>query len=422
MDTEALLNLVQESHQASKTMACLNTNVKNNVLRAMSKSIMADEKSILEANAEDVKAAQEKEIPDALLDRLMLNPERLRSMADALIEITNFPDPVGEITSIKSRPNGIQVGMMRIPLGVILMIYEARPNVTSDAAGLCLKAGNSIILRGGSEAFHSNMAVVSSLQKAIIDHGIAPAAISLIPTTDREALSYILKQDQYIDLVIPRGGESLIRFVAENSRIPVIKHYKGICHLFIDATADIHVALNLLLDGKLSRPGVCNALETLLIHEQVAEKFLSLAGDILFQKGVEIRGCPRTREILPNAKVATDEDYHTEYLDLIISVKVVKDFDAALDHLEEYSSNHTDVIVTNDYNNAQRFLYEVPSAVVCVNASSRFSDGGQLGLGAEIGISTTKIHAYGPMGLEALTTRKFIVMGNGQTRHDVRLL
>jgi glutamate-5-semialdehyde dehydrogenase len=422
MDTEALLNLVQESHQASKTVACLNTNVKNEVLRAMSKSIMADEKSILEANAADVKVAKEKELPDALLDRLLLNPERLRSMADALIEITNLADPVGEITSIKSRPNGIQVGRMRIPLGVILMIYEARPNVTSDAAGLCLKAGNSIILRGGSEAFHSNTAVVSSLQKAIIDHGIAPSAISLIPTTDREALSYILEQDQYIDLVIPRGGEGLIRFVSENSRIPVIKHYKGICHLFIDATADMHVALNLLLDGKLSRPGVCNALETLLIHEQVAEKFLSLAGDILFQKGVEIRGCPRTREILPKAKEATDQDYHTEYLDLIISVKVVRDFDAALDHLEEYSSNHTDVIVTNDYNNAQRFLYEVPSAVVCVNASSRFSDGGQLGLGAEIGISTTKIHAYGPMGLEALTTRKFIVIGNGQTRHDVRLL
>jgi glutamate-5-semialdehyde dehydrogenase len=421
-DNNSIHTLVRQCRQASRSIAQLSSQLKNEALQAMAESLLKKETEILEANRNDVVLAKEKGISGALIDRLQLNKARLNEMAKALHEVAGLTDPIGEIDSIKTRPNGIQVGTMRIPLGVILMIYEARPNVTSDAAALCLKAGNAVILRGGSEAFFSNRAIISALQTALQENGLAKEIITFIPTPDREALSFLLKQDQWIDLVIPRGGEGLIRFVAENSRIPVIKHYKGICHLFVDVTADFTTAQNLLLDGKLSRPAVCNALETLLVHEQIAEKFLPMAGELLRQKGVEIRGCPRTRSLLPYAKSATEEDYHTEYLDLKISIRVVKDLDQALTHLETYSTNHTDVIVTNDVTHAQRFLKSVQSAVVCVNASSRFSDGAQLGLGAEIGISTTKIHAYGPMGLEALTTKKFIVLGNGQTRHDVSKL
>jgi len=348
-----------------------------------------------------------------------LNEQRISGMAGALLDVASFHDPVGEMSDIRTRPNGIQVGMRRIPLGVICIIYESRPNVTSDAAGLCLKAGNAVLLRGGSEAFHSNKAIVESLHKALKATGVPPEAISFVPTTDRSALTGLLKYDEFIDLVIPRGGEGLIRFVAENSRIPVIKHYKGVCHLYVDKDANGEMAINLLIDGKTSRPGVCNALETMLVHQDVAKTFLPKGAAVLHKKGVEIRGCPETRKVLPEVKPAAEEDYYAEYLALIIAVKVVKNYDEAVNHIEKYGSEHTDVIVTDSLKTSQEFIRDVNSSVVAVNASSRFSDGGKLGLGAEIGISTTKLHAFGPMGLEALTTRKFVVTGDGQTRHDI---
>jgi glutamate-5-semialdehyde dehydrogenase len=308
---------------------------------------------------------------------------------------------------------------MRIPLGVIGMIYEARPNVTADAAGLCFKAGNAVLLRGGSEAFHSNQAVAAALHRALEAEGVDPAAVTLVPTTDRAAVQEMLTLNQHLDLVIPRGGEGLIRFVDETSRIPVIKHYKGVCHLYVDADADLTVAEDLLLDGKVSRPSVCNALETLLVHEDVAEDFLPRAQALLEEAGVALRGCDRTRQLLDGVTAATEDDYAAEYLDLTLAVRVVGGPDAAMDHIATYGSNHTEVIATDTLPTARRFVRSVDASVVLVNASSRFSDGGELGLGAEIGISTTKLHAYGPMGLDALTTEKFVVYGEGETRHEV---
>lgn len=405
------------SKAASRKVAQLSTNTKNQALQHMADQLLTDETRILAANAADLAAGREKGLSPAMLDRLLLNHDRLTKMADALREVAALPDPVGNLSEFRVRPNGIQVARMRIPLGVIAMIYESRPNVTADAAGLCLKAGNAVILRGGSEAFQSNQAIAVALSRALEQVQIPVSAISLLPTTDRAVLAELLKLDEQIDLVIPRGGEGLIRFVAENSRIPVIKHYKGVCHQFVDQDADIEMALRLLVDGKTSRPGVCNALETLLVHQAIAANFLPRAAAVMAQKGVELRGCAETRKILPQIAEATDDDFAAEYLALILAIKIVPDFDAALAHLARFSSDHTDVIVTNNLQTAQRFLREVNSAVVAVNASSRFSDGGELGLGAEIGISTTKLHAYGPMGLEALTTQKFTILGNGQVRH-----
>ncbi len=412
----------RDAKQAARKFSHLKSNEKNNALNRMAEALIDKMEMILAANAIDVKNAQQKKLAPALLDRLVLNSERLNNMAKAIHEVAELPDPVGDISNVRIRPNGLQVGRMRIPLGVIAMIYEARPNVTSDAAALCLKAGNAVILRGGSEAFQTNTAIIKILHQALESCHLPTAAITFIPTTERDAMVELLKLDQYIDLVIPRGGEGLIRFVAENSRIPVIKHYKGICHLYVDEDANLNIAMNLLIDGKLSRPGVCNALETLLVHEKIAENFLKTAGDLLKNQGVEIRGCQRTSQILPFAKIATDDDYATEYLGLIISVKVVNDMDEAIDHIGKFGSNHTEVIVTDHLPAAQRFIREVHSSVVAVNASSRFSDGGELGLGAEIGISTTKLHAYGPMGLEALTTQKFVLLGEGQTRHEIKTI
>lgn len=414
-----LTKLVQASQKASRRLAALSSKEKNELLFTMADQLLKEEKSILESNSLDIQHGKEKGLSDAMLDRLLLTPERIKGMAKALQEVVQLPDQVGEMSDIRIRPNGLQVGMMRIPLGVIAIIYEARPNVTSDAAGLCIKSGNAVILRGGSEAFNSNQAVIRALHKGIEKLGIDPAIISFVPTVDREAMIELLKLDQYIDLVIPRGGEGLIRFVAENSRIPVIKHYKGICHLYVDKDADLEMAIKILIDGKTSRPGVCNALETFLVHKEIAEQFLPLAHDALMKKNVEIRGCASTREILPNIILATEEDYNTEYLALIISAKVVENYEEAIDHIERHSSNHTEVIVTNNLRTSQRFIRDINSSSVMVNASSRFADGGEMGLGAEIGISTTKLHAYGPMGLEALTTRKFVVIGDGQTRHKV---
>ena len=409
--------LAEACKAASRVTARLSTAQKNDALIDMAEAIMDHEANIVEANKRDVVTAQERQLSAAMVDRLVLNHERLKKMAAAMHDIASLPDPVGEISDIHTRPSGIQVGMMRIPLGVIAMIYESRPNVTSDAAGLCLKSGNSVFLRGGSEAFHSNTAIANALQQALAAHQIPENAITLVPTTDRAVMNDMLMLDEFIDLVIPRGGEGLIRFVVQNSRIPVIKHYKGVCHMYVHNDADVNMAINLLIDGKTSRPGVCNALETLLIHKDIAETFLPQAAKHLAPFKVELRGCQRTRAILPDITAATNADYAAEFLDLIIAVRVVDDYETAIQHIETYGSDHTEVIVTNSLQTSQRFLRDVNSSVVAVNASSRFSDGGELGLGAEIGISTTKLHAFGPMGLESLTTRKFIVVGQGEVRH-----
>ncbi len=419
MSSIELKPLVRACRQASREAAQWDTKTKNALLNAMAASLEAHRESILSANERDVEAARQRGLAAPLIDRLQLTPDRLASMAAAVREVAALPDPVGEITKTWRRPNGLQVSYQRIPLGVIAIICEARPNVTSDAAALCLKAGNAVILRGGSEAFHSNQAVAAALQEALNDAGLSPAAVTLLPTTDREAVKELLSCSDDIDLVIPRGGEGLIRFVAENSRIPVIKHYKGVCHQFVDYNADTDMAVNLLIDGKCSRPAVCNALETLLVHQDIAERFLPVAAAAMKKHGVELRGCERSRAVVPEMLPASEDDYAAEYLALILAVRVVKDLDEAIEHISRYGSDHTEVIVTRDYHSAKEFLRRVNSSVVLVNASSRFSDGGQLGLGAEIGISTTKLHAYGPMGLEALTTQKFIVQGDGQTRHPL---
>ncbi|WP_420456650.1 glutamate-5-semialdehyde dehydrogenase [Rubrivirga sp.] len=419
-DTDSLQDLVAACKAASRQVAGLSTDVKNRALGRMADALVAHETAILEANARDLDAAAERGLSDAMTDRLRLTPERIQKMADALGEVAGFDDPVGQVSDVRRRPSGIEVGRMRVPLGVIAMIYEARPNVTSDAAGLCFKAGNAVVLRGGSEAAWSNRAVAAALHDALAAEGLDPAAVTLVPTTDRDAIKDLVRMSDHLDLVIPRGGEGLIRFVDEHSRVPVIKHYKGVCHLFVDETADLDVALDLLLDGKLSRPGVCNALETLLVHESVAAGFLPRAHAELAANGGEMRGDETTRQILGGGVApATDDDYHAEYLAPIVAVRVVDGLDAALDHVARYGSQHTEVIATESVGSARRWVREVDASVVLVNASSRFSDGGELGLGAEIGISTTKLHAFGPMGLEALTTQKFVVHGAGETRHAV---
>jgi len=418
-ETSSIESLAADCKQAARTLSTLSTDTKNRALRRMAEALQASEDDILAANERDMTAAREDGLSDALLDRLLLTPERIEKMANALRDVASFSDPVGEMSATRKRPSGIEVGTMRIPLGVIGMIYEARPNVTADAAGLCFKAGNAVLLRGGSHAFHSNRAIAAALQRALTAVGAPPAAVTLIPTTDREAVQEMLTLNQHLDLIIPRGGEGLIRFVDETSRIPVIKHYKGVCHLYVDSAADLEIAEDLLLDGKASRPSVCNALETLLVHEDVAEDFLPRAKELLDDADVELRGDAATRQILDGVGEATEDDYAAEYLDLTLAARVVGSDDAAMDHITEYGSNHTEVIVSDRLPTARRFVRSVDASVVLVNASSRFSDGGELGLGAEIGISTTKLHAYGPMGLEALTTEKFVVYGEGETRHPV---
>ncbi len=411
-----LKELAIACRKASQQIARLGSDEKNRLLHAIADLLVSETADILAANERDVSAAKARGLSDAMVDRLVLDPKRLKGIAAAVLEVAALPDPVGEVTRMWRRPNGIQVGKQRIPLGVIAMIYESRPNVTVDAAVLCLKAGNGIILRGGSEAFQSNSALARVIGMALEAQGLPAAAASLVPTTDREAMNQLLTLDEQIDLVIPRGGEGLIRFVNENSRIPVIKHYKGVCHLYVHEAADPDMAVKLMLNGKTSRPGVCNALETMLVDSSIANEFFKVAGPALKEHGVEVRGCPKTRDFIPWGKEATDEDYHAEFLAPILAVKVVDGYDDAVAHILEYGSDHTEVIVTRDYAASQRFIREVNASVVMVNASSRFSDGGQLGLGAEIGISTTRLHSYGPMGLTALTTEKFIVFGDGQIR------
>ncbi|WP_044237341.1 glutamate-5-semialdehyde dehydrogenase [Chondromyces apiculatus] len=372
--------------------------------------------SLLVENAADVAAARAAGLSDALVDRLVLTPARLQALADAVLEIASLDDPVGEIIGMRHRPNGLLIGQVRIPLGVIAMIYESRPNVTVDAAALCLKSGNAVILRGGKEAARSNAALGALVRDAITEAGLPPDAVQILPSLDREATKLLVGMTGLIDLAIPRGGEGLIRFVSEHARVPVIQHYKGVCHLYVDAEADLDLALRLVENGKLSRPGVCNALECLLVDERVAAPLLARVATLVDTRGLELRGDEATCALVPAARRAADDDYGAEFLAPILAVRVVRGLDDALDHIARYGSNHTEAICTTRYDHAQRFLREVDASCVLVNASTRFNDGGELGLGAEIGISTTKLHAYGPMGLTSLTTLKWIAHGDGQVR------
>lgn len=417
--TFALETLARDARAAARRLAATDSATRDALLHAIAGRLDAEADSILAANAEDLAAGRAAGLSVALLDRLALDPKRLAAIASATREVAALPDPVGRTEWLGRRPSGIEVGRMQVPLGVILMIYEARPNVTVDAAALCLKSGNAVILRGGSEAFRSNAALAGAIGRALDMVGLPRAGAQLVPTTSRAAMEHLLTLDGLIDLVIPRGGEGLIRFVAERSRIPVIRHYKGVCHLYVDADADPDVAERLLIDGKTSRPAVCNALETLLVDRAVADALLPRLCATLAARGVAIRGDADTRRRWPAAGAATEADYDLEHLDLAINVAVVDGLDGALAHIARHGSNHTEVIVTRDPAKAARFQREVDASAVMWNASSRFNDGGELGLGAEIGISTTKLHAYGPMGLDALTTRKFVVRGEGQTRHPV---
>ncbi|PZQ13449.1 MAG: glutamate-5-semialdehyde dehydrogenase [Rhodanobacter denitrificans] len=405
------------AREAAVAIAALDAGRRADLLRAMAAALRASAEPILAANALDVAAAREQGRAAALVDRLRLDPGRLAAVADAVDEVAGLPDPVGVVTRSEVRPNGIRVERVRIPLGVIAMIYEARPNVTADAASLCLKAGNAVVLRGGSEARASNLAIVAALHGALDAFGLPRAALTFIDEPERDRIRELVQAEDLLDLVIPRGGEGLIRFVAEHSRVPVIKHYKGVCHLYVDAAADPDLALGLLIDGKTTRPSACNALETLLVHRDVAAAFVPRALAALRAHGVTVRGCERTRAIDADVAAASEDDYAAEYLDLILAVRVVDDLDAAIAHIRRYGSDHTEVIATADADAARRFERALRSAVVMINASSRFSDGGELGLGAEIGISTTRLHAYGPMGLEALTIERTIVRGEGQVRH-----
>ncbi|MBW7956275.1 MAG: glutamate-5-semialdehyde dehydrogenase [Deltaproteobacteria bacterium] len=413
---DGVLGIARAAKEASYGVARLDTATKNRALVKMAEGLLNASDFLKKENRKDVEAATAKGLQKAMVERLTLSDKVIGSMAAGLKEVAALPDPVGEITGMQKRPNGLMVGRMRIPIGVIGIIYESRPNVTADAAGLCLKSGNAVILRGGSEAINSNNAIAKVLNEACAEAGVPSGAIQVIPTTEREAVLEMLKLEEEIDLIIPRGGEGLIRFVVENSKIPVIKHYKGVCHVFVDESADLGMAERIAFNAKVQRPGVCNAMETLLVHKEIAPKFLPAMYEKYKAAGVEVRGCERTREILKDATPATEEDWGAEYLDLILAVKVVDGMDEAIKHIARYGSLHTESIITKDYGNAQRFLREVNSSTVLVNASTRFSDGFQLGLGAEIGISTTKIHAFGPMGLEELTTRKFIIYGEGQVR------
>lgn len=414
--TSEVKGMAKRAREVSRHLARLSTGTKNKALFEMADDLEQGQALLIEENRKDLMEAEKSGLSSAMMDRLKMTPAVIQSMAKGLREVASLPDPVGEIVRMWRRPNGLTVGRMRIPLGVIGIIYESRPNVTVDAAGLCLKSGNAIILRGGSEAFRSNQAIVHILQKGLSKAGIPEEAIQIFSRTEREAILEMLQLEEEVDLIIPRGGEALIRFVATHSKIPVIKHYKGVCHIFVDETADQEMALKVCLNAKVQRPGVCNAMETLLIHERIAAGFLPRVAEVLQKEGVELRGCPETRNILPGIKEAHEEDWSEEYLDLILSIRVVRGIEEAMKHIATYGSLHTESILTSDYGNAQRFLREVDSSCVLVNASTRFNDGFELGLGAEMGISTSKLHAFGPMGLEELTTTKFIVYGEGQVR------
>lgn len=406
----------KQAKAAARRMAVLDENTKNLALNHMADALIKDIGKILEANKKDVVEAEKRNIKASLIDRLKLDEKRVEAMAKGLREISALPDPVGSIEKMWKRPNGLQIGKMRVPIGVIGIIYESRPNVTADAAGLCLKSGNAVILRGGSDAINSNIAISSILAKAAYEAGIPEGAIQLIENTDREEVNRMMKLNGLIDLIIPRGGASLIKNVIENSTVPVIETGVGNCHIFVDETAKFNIAKDIIVNAKVQRPGVCNAVETVLVHKSIAKEFLPLMVEELTSLGVEIRGCQITKEICPQVKEATDKDWETEYLDLILAVKVVDGIEEALDHISKYSTGHSESIITENYENAMMFLKSVDSAAVYVNASTRFTDGGEFGFGAEIGISTQKMHARGPMGLEELTTYKYVILGSGQIR------
>ena len=412
-----IVQLSRRAKAASRRLAGLSTDDKNALLEDLARRLSRAEarETLLSANARDLEAGARKGLTGALLDRLKLDSKRMDSMIRGLREVARLPDPVGVDRQSWTRPNGLQVAKRTIPLGVIGIIYEARPNVTIDAFALCFKAGNATVLKGGSEAIHSNRALVDLVGQTLEPAGLSDAC-RLVDTTDRNAIAIMVRQEEFIDLIIPRGGEGLIRFVAKTSRIPVIKHYKGVCNIYVDEEADLEKALTIAENAKISRPAVCNAVENLLIHERAAGRFLPRFARRMDQVGVELRGDGRTCEILPGATPATDEDYHEEFLDLILAVRVVSNLDEAVAHIETYGSDHTEAIVTENQATGEAFLNRVNSSVVLVNASTRFSDGGELGLGAEIGISTTRLHAYGPMGLESLVTEKFVIVGDGQIR------
>ncbi|GAC16274.1 glutamate-5-semialdehyde dehydrogenase [Aliiglaciecola lipolytica] len=414
--TFSIAAAAKAAKKAARGYSSLGSQAKNALLTEIAEQLIEQKEQILIANQKDLDAAQENQIDASMQDRLRLNEARLKAIRDAVLEIVQQPDPVGEISHVQQRPSGIRVGKMRIPLGVIAMIYESRPNVTIDAAALCLKAGNGVILRGGKEAIHSNLALAKCIQVALEKHQLDPNVVVVVPNTDRNVMNELMTLNDSIDLIIPRGGEGLIRFVTENSRIPVIQHFKGVCHLYIDKQADLQKGLSILENGKTQRTSVCNSLETLLVHQSVAETFLPMAAAMFNNKGVKVHACNNSIRYFHEAEAATEDDWHAEYLALEIAVRVVDDFDHAVEHIGLYGSGHTEVIVTQDYSAANEFIRVVDSAVVMANASSRFSDGGELGLGAEIGISTSKLHAYGPMGATSLTTEKFVVYGDGETR------
>ena len=408
--------MAKDAKAASSTLRRAQRKEKDAALTLMANRLGERKKNIQKENQKDLDLAREKGLSSAMIDRLTLNDKTIESMAEGLREVAALPDPVGEVTRMWKRPNGLVVGRMRIPLGVIGFIYESRPNVTVDAAGLCLKSGNAVILKGGSEAIHSNLILADILREALEEVALPQKAIQVVPTTEREAVGILLSLEDDVDIIIPRGGEGLIHFVTEHSRIPVLKHYKGVCHVYVDEFADLETASEVCFNAKVQRPGVCNAMETMLVHEKIAKDFLPSMAQRLQEAGVEIRGCPKTSALIPGTKAVVESDWPAEFLDLILSVKIVSSMDEALEHIEKYGSKHTEAIMTKDYKRSQRFLAEVDSSVVLVNASTRFNDGFQLGLGAEIGINTSKLHAFGPMGLEELTTTKFVVYGDGQVR------
>jgi glutamate-5-semialdehyde dehydrogenase len=413
---DMIVTLARNAKRASRTLMSLSTTDKQEALVGMAGALRDNVVYLQGENKKDLETAHENNLSSAMIDRLTLSSGVIEGMAQALEEIADLPDPVGKISDMTRRPNGLMVGRMRIPLGVVGIIYESRPNVTADAAGLCLKSGNAVILRGGSEAFNSNKAIVEILRQSLQHSGIDPDVIGFMPVTDRKAVLDLVKLEEYIDLIIPRGGEGLIRTVVENSRIPVLKHYKGVCHIFVDRDADLKKAYPICLNAKVQRPGVCNSMETLLVDSPIAAQFLPKMIEQFRDSGVEIRGCDKTRAIVPDIAEATEDDWYEEFLDLILAVKVTDDMDDAIDHIEKYGSDHTEAIITENYTRAMEFLRQVDSSTVLVNASTRFSDGGEFGLGAEVGISTSKIHAYGPMGIEDLTIQKFICFGDGQIR------
>ena len=411
-----LMEIGTKAKEAAGKMALLETNKKNEVLNCVANNLIKDAKTLIAENAKDMEAGKANGMPEGLLDRLLLTEKRIEQMAEGLEQVAALDDPIGEVLSMKKRPNGLRIGQKRVPLGVVGIIYEARPNVTADAFGLCFKTGNAVILKGGSDALHSNIAIVASIRRTLAECGVDENAIALIEDTSRETTTEFMKMNGYVDLLIPRGGKGLIRSVVENATVPVVETAAGNCHVYVDADADIDMAVKIVLNAKVQRPSVCNAAETLLIDKKIADKFIPVMFKALKEKNVEIRADQNSKAIFADVNDVTDEDYYTEYNDYIMAVKVVDGIDEAIEHINKYNTKHSEAIVTNNYEHSQKFLNEVDAAAVYVNASTRFTDGFEFGFGAEIGISTQKMHARGPMGLEALTSIKYIIYGDGQIR------